>query len=290
MDYLTRLGFRSSEVGLRQDVYRRLISPSMPGYELIGRGRRALWTPTAVKRAEYQARLRKLKVDGRTLPLLSYIYDGWGWRHIADFVGRSIHRIASHEHRSIRPDRFRTDSDIEDVAAQPDNIESSAYAGATLEARKYVLSVIAGGVPAVGYTAAPMSPELISLVERAVGARADHVAVAKQVSLAERVPEARRQWGMTPLKLGDWLQSLDDETAERGRQSLLANGMAFRQFMSAGAGSPSAGPLTMFGSSRTELRQRLRTAPGRPTGAQLLSAWLGQEIYAAELLRRVAIE
>src|SRR5690242_18725194 len=87
---LRRVGLAATAVGLRSDVHRQLVSPGMPAAESSGRGRTARWTPMAVRRAEYLGRLRRRGVSGRVLPLLAFVYDGWGWEHIRGAIGAAV--------------------------------------------------------------------------------------------------------------------------------------------------------------------------------------------------------
>lgn len=79
---LCSLGLKSSTGSLRKDVERGLLSPLMPDRGGPGRGVHARWTPDAVERATRLARLRAEGADGRSIPMLLFLQDGWGWDHL----------------------------------------------------------------------------------------------------------------------------------------------------------------------------------------------------------------
>src|SRR4051794_26911641 len=76
---LRALGYKVSQELLWLDIHKGWLSPSMPEHSRSGKGRTAQWSPPAVRRAVYMARLRKRGVNGRVLPLLLWMRDGWGW-------------------------------------------------------------------------------------------------------------------------------------------------------------------------------------------------------------------
>lgn len=84
--YLRQLGLPANEATLRADAHRGLVSPTMPALDPLGRGTRARWTAASLRRLEYLGRLRRRGVNGRVLPLLAFVYDGWGWEHVLPAV------------------------------------------------------------------------------------------------------------------------------------------------------------------------------------------------------------
>jgi hypothetical protein len=284
--HLRGLGLHSSVELVRQDVLRGLIAPHMPTVERPGRGHASMWSAMAVRRARYLARLRRRGIDGRVLPLLAYIWDGWGWETIAPAVARAMRRSAAIDRRSLRPHLIRDRADIEDRAAQGPSEAEPPHTGTTLEARKYILSALLTGAPMDGTSPRGFAEDLLKQVARLLGENPSADEIVAGSAFGEQVAHARRAWGQTPTGVADWLLRIDPETAARGRTRLLAEARLIRRIIRASGERGSSNVLSWCGTGPTELRQQLRATTGRPTPALMIGSWLAQEIFAAELERR----
>jgi hypothetical protein len=281
--HMRSLGLRASAESLRQDVQRGLVSPGMPGYARPGKGVRARWTPMSVRRAIYLARLRLRKTNGHVLPLLAYLRDGWGWPLISADVALAAERAVASDRRALKAKHIRDEWDLEDAAAQGVGPADPSFIGAELAFRRYLLSMEWRGVPASDTTAIPFADLLARRIAAALGEEVDQAEIAQASARAAQIEEVRRSWGMGPREIPEWLRSMRRETAERGRLRLREEVRIVRRLgRKFGVGNPT----TLSGMSPGDLWEFLRRNPGRPTPAQVLGAWLAQEIYTAELERR----
>lgn len=239
----------------------------------------------AVRRALYLARLRRLGVDGRVIPLLAFLRDGWGWRYLAPGIAVAAARVAEIDRRSLRPSRIHIPADLEDVAAQPPSEEEPAYTGALFEGRLNVLSSVLYGRPYPGTSIAPYVRELVALLPE-MGIPVDPREVDEGERLGERMSEIRREWGLTPREVAAWIRDAGDNAAERGRLFLRGLVRAMRQLYRRPDVRSSSNPMSWFGTPRHELREILRHETGRPTISQTLASAIVWATYAAELRRR----
>ena len=279
---LQRSGLQATAGSLRADVHRGLLSPGMPDDLGPGRGCRAVWTPMAVRRALYLARLRHLGVNGRVLPLLAFIRDGWGWTQILPTLQHAAARSWEMERRSLnRPTRVQAVVDLLDNV-DPGRSDSGPFDWhtETLPARQFVATAVWTGRPAAGTT---MIPAAIALTRTVTGSA--ELDVVLMTALGEAIEARRRELGLASRDRPAWLATLDPTAVARGRRILRAQLGAFRRAVRLRGKTGSANPLTMFGESRIGLEQRLRQETGRPTASLFLADRIGEAMCAGALLR-----
>jgi hypothetical protein len=221
------------------------------------------------------------------IPLLLYLRDGWGWRNIAPSVANHVGRLAQIDRQSMHARRIRDLADLEDLAAQPGSIDEPARTGAVLEARKYMLSSLLYGSPLEDSSMGPylglLLDEFGKTTSRSVG---EPMTDVEQRALED----TRREWGLAQHELDSWLLTIDEATADRGRKWLRRGVVLLRPLAAEWQLGSSSNPLSCFGKPKAEVRTEFRRETGRPTLAAVLSGWLAQSIFAAELARRAGIE
>lgn len=219
--HLGRLGLRVTAESLRADVHRGLVSPLMPEVVTSGRGSPARWTPQAARRAEYIARLRARGVNGHVLPLLAFVYDGWGWQWILPALQASARKGWEIDRRSLsRAGRVRTEADL--VL----NVDTGAPEGSALdwasELRPARIALVTGawsGAPAAGSSVVPFVEALarqIPALEQGSEARAEREVLGKAIEAA------RRSRPLAARDFPEWLRG-PERRSRRSRSRLHPN-------------------------------------------------------------------
>lgn len=278
---LRRLGLVASEASLRADIHRGLVHPAMPS----GRGRTgpaARWTPAAVRRAEYLARLRRRGVNGQVLPLLAFVYDGWGWEGIRSQVQRAAQASWAIDRRGLnRSGRVR---DMNDLML---NVDTGAPEGTSIDwsstllpARQALTTGAWFGAPAPGVSFLPF----VLALRRQLPGPGPSSTESESISAGVRALESRRR--SRPLAAGevpDWLESLSVRDVRRGREALAGLMAGLRALFRLG-GSKTPNPLLMANPSAGELAAELRRQPGRPSATTMLGSAIAQAMVVASYL------
>jgi hypothetical protein len=273
---LRNLGYRTTAAQLRQDVLHNLVSPAMPEDRRPGRGRLALWSPAAVRRCLYVARLRKAGADGRIIPLLSFLRDGWGWAHIRGAVINAATKAVEVDRRQVaRMGRFTEPRGLMELVDTGQHDGPLDWKTEILPVRQYLATASQFGKAA----------ENTSTVH-GMAALFDSLGISTsqgQREKARELEDRRRESGLPAEQLPQWLSHAEDPLAQLGRAVFLQQGADFRKFARAHK-LPNSNPLMLLCGSKSELREMLRSQTGRLTPAQFLAAWIGQCIFAAALL------
>ncbi len=278
---LHRSGLKGTAGTLRADVHRGLLSQGMPDDLGPGRGRNAVWTAAAVRRALFVARLRRLGVDGRVLPLLAFIRDGWGWATILPKVQRAAARSWELDRRSLnRPTRVQAVVDLLDNA-DTGRADSGPFdwTTETLPARQFLATAVWTGRPAAGTTMIPASLALLRTV-----AGSAELDVGGMTAAGEAIEARRRELALPARDVPTWLAALDPAAVARGRRVFRAQAQAYRRLVRQQGRTGSANPLSMFGESRRGLARWLRQQKGRPTASLLLAGRISEAMFAGALL------
>lgn len=279
---LQRSGLRATAGSLRADVHRGLLTPGMPDAVGPGRGRNSVWTPMAVRRALYIARLRHRGVNGRVLPLLAFIRDGWGWTQIRPTLQNAAAWSWEMDRRTLnRPTRVQAAVDLLDNAdtGRPDSGPFDWHT-VTLPARQFLATAVWTGRPAEGTT---MIPAALALTRTVMGSAA--LDIVQMTAVGEAMEARRRELGLAARDLPAWLATLDLAAVARGRRVLRAQLEGYRRVIRMAGRSGSTNPLTMFGETRIGLEQSLRQRSGRPTASLFLAGKIAEAMVAGALLR-----
>lgn len=242
----------------------------------------------AVRRAIWISRLRRRRVDGRVLPLLAFLRDGWGWESIRGEVAKAVRRQAEVDRRSFnRPAPVRRDGDL------IDNVEQRAENDAARAYLRFVVTANFWSAPDAG--ADPLAA-LLPLVDglREAGLISSAVSPRELEGALKEITRARRDLGLSARQFADLVDDSDASTGQAGRVALLGLARSMRRVVRMSARSrltgewapPSFNVLTVFGLNRTELRDDLRHSTGRPTAARLLAVAIANGIYVAMAMDR----
>jgi hypothetical protein len=284
---LARRNLRGTEGTIRADAARHLLGPRMPGYDGVGRGHRTRWSSMAVRRAFYVARLRAHGVDGRVIPLLAFVRDGWGWPYVRDVVATAARRSALLDRAHMnQPGRVRSMDDLIDNAEQAGWSGDPQMAEAGLDFRKALASALWYGKPAPGTSMTPAVLALLKPLGAAGFLEASEVEGTR--SALEALAARRAAVGLSAEELVPWLVSRSDDEVEAGRQALRALLHAARtiqvrvQRFKGSAIGRSTNPMTLCGDP--DVRLWLRSQPGRPTPASTLALAIAQGIFMGHVM------
>lgn len=293
---LRRLGLRVSPEQLRIDVHRGLLSPVMPDTHHPARGTVARWTHMGERRAVYLYRLRKLGVNGRALPLLLWLRDGWGWEHILPTLQDAIRRVADAELKALnKPNRARSMPSLLDNVKQDETWRDYPHPDAVLSWREWLRSLLVFGRPAPGTS--PVDFITQSLPDL-LGLEITLQQQAQWQQLARMDQQSREAMGVPLRGMPDWLATLDSAAVEKGRRFFLVGLRELRRhswqhradFFRDNPTATSTNPLTLGGLPAPEITALFRQSPGRITAAQGLAACIVQSMTAGTLiLERLAL-
>jgi hypothetical protein len=287
-DLLQGFGFRASEESLRQDVHRKLISPLMPSGEVLGRGVPARWSAMAVRRALYMARLRKPRVNGHgvnghVLPLLLFLRDGWGWKHILPRLMAATARSWELDRRYLnRPWKVQTDADLLSNAEADGPWQQLPQAEAFLLFRQWLWSMLWYGEPASGTMAVPAMLETLPAVLDVEVRPRERVELEV---LARGWEQKRAALNLAAKNLPAWLLTLDSVAVERGRRCFCRYTRELRREKQKELRGKHGGtnPLTLGGMSPSEIAADLRKYRGRLTAANMLACAIAQAMVIAQM-------
>jgi hypothetical protein len=285
---LRRLGLAGSAGSLRVDVHRGLLTPTIAASHRSGRGVPARWTRRAVRRAVYIARLRRLGVDGRAIPLLAFLRDGWGWDHIQRHVGDAVRRGAAIDRRHVnRPSPIRSENDLIDNLEQFDWTGPDDQRSAALAFRKWLVSMVYQGAPVPGADPVPYVKALMAdLVAAGI---LPPVEDTEEAAAALRIIAQKRvDLNLSSAAVPAWLETLDPDDVERGRRATRKLIWAVRipmhrslRLARAKTHPGSSNLLSFFGTK--QLARWLRTQTGRPTPRLLLSELIATGMLVGRL-------
>lgn len=288
---LRRLGLPVSRESLHVDVHRGLLSPALPDAHTPARGVSARWSAPAVRRAVYLYRLRRLGVNGRVLPLLLWLRDGWGWGVILPFLQESMRRMAQSELRALnKPHRVRTMGDVLDNVEQDDSWRDAPYPDAVLSYRKWIRSMLVFGVPAPG------SSPVEALAKSFPALLGMNLTAQEQAELAMIVDMDRRtreKMGVALRDMPAWLATLDGAAVEKGRTCMVWAVRTLRrnsardwaQYKAENPHATSTNPLTLGGRGRADVNALFREMPGRVTAARFLATMIAHGMMGGALIR-----
>jgi hypothetical protein len=141
-------------------------------------GRRGFWSETAVRRAKFLYRLRARGADGRTIRLLLFLHDGWGWEWIREDCITGVKRTLELSMNGIKryapsgePDAFAIDNIREHqhaalVRAVGDNTDLKPTSE---ETTRFSVGLLRDGVPLEGGSARRLSEPLMRLFWPGIG-------------------------------------------------------------------------------------------------------------------------
>lgn len=283
VDALRRRGLHASPEGLRLDAHRGLISPRMPGTGGPGRGNPTQWSAMSVRRAVLTARLRRRGVNGHVLPLLLFLFDGWGWAAILPAVQEAATKAWELDRRHLnRPTRVRSRDDVIDNAERLGEWSERPDWEAVRSFRTWLHTAVWTGAPEPGSSIVPI---LTTTLAEALGLALDPQERAAAAALARGYEQRRAALGLATADLPAWLEMLDAATVERGRVLFwdFARLMRLVQRLTDPIGG-GGNPLTLGGTPPAELAADLRAQPGRLTPAQVLGVCIAQAMVMAALM------
>lgn len=159
---------------LAYDVRHHYLPPPDSDIHESGRGRGGRYKPFAVRRARMLCRLRKLKCDPRTIRLVLFLKDGWGWEYIRDDCLTSTAKVVGLSLNGLK--RYAPSGDVDDFAV--DNIIEHQYQAmlskvdnpspdlkpTSQETTRFVLGTFGTGEPIKGATGKRISEPLAKAV------------------------------------------------------------------------------------------------------------------------------
>ncbi len=238
----------------------------------------------AVRRALYLARLRRRGVNGHVLPLLAFLWDGWGWEQMLPAVQTAVSKGGDIDRRALRrAGRVRSPEDL------LLNVDAGAHEGVDLDyqsvvlpARGAIASAVWFGGASEGTSVVPFELALRRMLPGLPPPDPTEEGALRR--LGETLETRRRVFGLATADVPAWLATLDAAHVARGRRILRAQLRGFRLVARrAGLGRASS-PLNAFGTPRDQLAADLRRLTGRPTAAHMLSELIAAAMVEAALL------
>ncbi len=277
---LKRSGLPASVAGLRQDVHRGLISPLMPSNDTPGRGMPARWSPMSIRRARRMARLRQRGVNGKVLPLLLFLADGWGWLGILPGLQEACAKSGELDRRHMgRHGRVRTRDDLVDNASQVEEWMDRPDWREIRQFRTWLYTASWFGDPEPGSNPTGIT---MATLRDLPGPPVAPEQLAELEVLSRRAAATRAALLPPATEMDDWLASLDPASVERGRVVFWRMVRLARWLRRLG-GLPGSNPLTLGGMTPAQIAANLRASPGRPTPAQILGACIVQAMAHAKV-------
>jgi len=286
VEWLGGLGLAVTEKQIANDTVDRFLPPRPVETAPAGRGRKGIWEPWMVRRAERLYRLRRRKdadgqplVYGDTLRLLLFIRDGWGWssgiRELClQGFEKSVAATLAPVHKYTRNPKEREQVDF----------ALEAHDAVLSPGQRYATGVLAFGEPleggslqgivraaeALGVVQFP--PWFVNMLQPLGISSATEIGTRVAKDMAFTAPVFRAM-----------LSAMDDRAAQRSMPRFIREFIrpirtrVHRESLVQGIKGQSTNLFTMFGRRQRMIEQHFREFAGarRITPSQSLALFLG---------------